>query len=56
MRKRCAGHAARKGEQKNAHGDFVGTPGCQGPLGSIGRSCKKDTNTDAKELGPDSVV
>lgn len=51
-----AGHVARKGNKENAHRDFVGTPGWQGPLGSIRRSCKKDTNTDVKELDRKSVA
>jgi hypothetical protein len=56
MRKRCAGHVARKGEKDNAHRVLVGTPGWQGTLGSMRRWCKKDANTYVKELGRDSVV
>jgi len=56
MRTRCAGHVTRKGEKENVHSVFVGTPGRQGAIGSTRRRCKKDTNTDIKELGRESVV
>ena len=47
---------ASKGEKENVHSVFVGTPAWKVPLGSIRRSCKKDTNTVVKELDRESVV
>jgi len=52
MRTRCAGHVTREGDKENVHSVFVGTPGWQGPLGSIRRSCKKDINTYSMVQSP----